>query len=146
MDAPIRGGALLRAGVGAALTVFPGRLASAAEGCPATPCTRLFTRVLGVRHLTQAALTLTAPQLLTPWRGAFVDGLHMATVMVLAAGSPRHRRAALVNAALAAMFCGLGIVLGHAQRVGEAGARHGGASHAPAVRRSDERPGDALPR
>jgi hypothetical protein len=112
VDAPIRGVALLRAGVGAALTVFPGRVASAAEGRPATPLARVFTRVLGVRHLTQATLTLTltAPQLLTPLCGAVVDGLHAATVMVLAAVSPRYRRAALVNAALAATFCGLGIV------------------------------------
>lgn len=116
MDAPIRGVALLRAGVGAALTVFPGRVASAAEGRPATTPARVFTRVLGVRHLTQATLTLTAPQLLTPSRGAVVDGLHAATVMVLAAVSPRYRRAALVNAALAATFCGLGIVSAHEQR------------------------------
>jgi hypothetical protein len=116
VDAPIRVVALLRAGVGAALTVFPGRVASAAEGRPATPLACAFTRVLGVRHLTQATLTLTAPQLLTPSRGAVVDGLHAATVMVLAAVSPRYRRAALMNAALAATFCGLGIVRAHEQR------------------------------
>jgi hypothetical protein len=115
VDAPIRGVALLRACVGAALTVFAGRVASAAEGRPAAPFARLFTRVLGVRQLAQATLTLTAPQLLTPSRGALVDGLHTATVTVLAAVSPRHRRAALMNAALAAAFCGLGVVGVHEQ-------------------------------
>ena len=115
MDAPIRAVALLRAGVGAALTVFPGRVASAAEGRPAAPFARLFTRALGVRQLTQATFTLTAPQLFTPLRGTVIDGLHTASVMVLAAVSPRHRRAALMNAALAATFCGLGVVGAHEQ-------------------------------
>jgi hypothetical protein len=41
---------------------------------------------------------------------AGVDGVHTATVTVLAAVSPRHRRAALMNAAVAAAFCGLGVV------------------------------------
>jgi hypothetical protein len=117
VDAPIRGVALLRAVVGAALAAFPGRVASAAEGRPAAPLACLFTRVLGVRQLTQATLTLTAPQLLTPSRGAIIDGLHTATAIVLAAMSPRHRRAALVNAALAATFCGLGVAGAHEQRV-----------------------------
>jgi hypothetical protein len=110
VDAPIRGVALLRAGVGAALTVFPDRVASAAEGRPAASLARRATRVLGVRQLVQATLTLTAPQLLPPLRGAVIDALHLVSTMLLAAVSPRHRRAALMNAALAATFCGLGIV------------------------------------
>jgi hypothetical protein len=92
VGAPSRSVTLLRAGVGAVLAAFPGRVASAAEGHPATPRACLFTRVLGVRHLTQATLTLVAPQLLTPVRAALVDGLHTATAMLLAARSPRHRR------------------------------------------------------
>lgn len=107
MDAPSRSVTWLRAGVGAVLALFLGRVASAAEGHPATPRACLVTRVLGVRHLAQATLTLVAPQFLTPVRGALVDGLHTATAMLLAARSPRHRRAALMNAALAATFCGL---------------------------------------
>lgn len=116
MDAPTRGVALLRAGVGAALTVFPGQVASAAEGRPAVPLVRLFTRVLGVRHLTQATLALAAPTVLTPSCGAVIDALHLLTTMLLAVVSPRHRRAALTNAALAATFCGLGVVGAHEQR------------------------------
>jgi hypothetical protein len=68
---------------------------------------------LGVRHLIQATLTFAAPQLLTPVRGALVDGAHTATAMLLAARSPRHRRAALMNAALAATFCGLDMARAH---------------------------------
>lgn len=113
MDAPSRSVTLLRAGVGVVLALFPGRVASAAEGRPATPRACLFTRVLGVRNLTQATLTLFAPQFLTPVRGALVDGLHTATVVLLAARSPQHRRAALMNAALAATFCGLDLVRVH---------------------------------
>lgn len=117
MDAPTRSVALLRAGVGAALTVFPDRMASAAEGRPAAPLARRVTRVLGVRQLVQAALTLTAPQLLPPLRGAVIDALHLVSTMLLAAVSPRYRRAALVNAALAATFCGLGMVRAQGHRV-----------------------------
>jgi len=113
VDAPSRSVTWLRAGVGAVLALFPGRVASAAEGHPATPRACLVTRVLGVRHLAQAVLTFVAPQLLTPVRGALVDGLHMATVMLLAARSPQHRRAALMNAALAATFCGLDMARAH---------------------------------
>ncbi len=107
------GVALLRTGVGAALTAFPDRIASAAQGHPASVFARRFTRVVGVRHLTQAALTLAAPELLTPSRGAVIDGLHGATTMLLAATSPRHRRAAVINTVVAATFCGLGVVGAH---------------------------------
>jgi hypothetical protein len=110
VDAPSRNVTLLRAGVGAVLALFPGRVASTAEGHPATPRACLVTRVLGVRHLTQATLTFVAPELLTPLRGALVDGVHTATAVLLAARSPRHRRAALMNAVLAATFCGLDMV------------------------------------
>jgi hypothetical protein len=113
VDAPSRSVTWLRAGVGAVLALFPGRVASAAEGRPATPRACLVTRVLGVRHLVQATLTFVAPQLLTPVRGALVDGAHTATAVLLAARSPRHRRAALMNAALAATFCGLDMARAH---------------------------------
>lgn len=107
------GVALLRTGVGAALTAFPDRIASAAEGRPASVIARRFTRVVGVRHLIQAVLTHTAPELLTPSGGAVIDGLHGATMMVLAAACPRYRRAAVINTVLAATFCGLGVVGAH---------------------------------
>lgn len=101
---------LLRTGLGAALVAFPDRIANAAEGRPAGVIAHRFTRVVGVRHLTQAVLTTTAPGLLTPSRGAVIDGLHAATTVLVAVASPRHRRAAVINTVLAATFCGLGIV------------------------------------
>jgi hypothetical protein len=98
------------------LITFPDRVASAAEGRPAGRLARMFTWVLGVRHLIQAALTAVAPRLLTPFRGAAIDGLHAATTVLLATVSPRHRRAALMNAASAATLCALGIACAGGQR------------------------------
>ena len=88
---------LLRAGVGGACIVFPRRVASAAAGRPAATLACVFTRILGVRQLVQASLTVTTPELMTPLRGAVIDGLHAATMVLLAAMSRRHRRAALVS-------------------------------------------------
>ncbi|PZS12672.1 MAG: hypothetical protein DLM60_21980 [Pseudonocardiales bacterium] len=73
-----------------------------------------------MRHLAQALLTFTVPGLLTPFRGAVIDGLHAATMTLVAAASPRHRRAAVINAVSAATFCGLGVVGAHEQRRGGA--------------------------
>ncbi|MFZ0120700.1 MAG: hypothetical protein WAN20_06010 [Pseudonocardiaceae bacterium] len=127
--------ALLRTGVGAALTAFPDRIASAAEGRPASVIARRFTRVVGVRHLTQAVLTLAAPELLTPSRGAVIDGLHGATTMLLAAACPRHRRAAVINTVLAATFCGLGVVGAHEPCRGGAVTAEPSAAHDTTARR-----------
>jgi hypothetical protein len=107
---PPRGQILLRAGIGAALITFPGRVASVVEGHPAGLPARIFTWVLGMRQLTQAVLTAAAPKLLTPFRGAVIDGLHSVTTVLLATVSPRHRRAALMSAALAATLCALDVV------------------------------------
>src|SRR5690349_8582561 len=96
---------LLRAGIGGACIVFPRRVASAAASRPATTLACVFTRILGVRQLAQATLTVTTPELMTPLRGAVIDGLHAATMVQLAAVSRRHRRAALVSTAMAATFC-----------------------------------------
>jgi hypothetical protein len=81
---------LLRVGVGGACIVSPRRVASAAAGRPAVTLACVFTRILGVRQLVQAALTVTTPDLMTPLRGAVIDGLHAATMVLLAAVSRRH--------------------------------------------------------
>lgn len=129
--------AVLRTGVGVALTAFPGRISSAAVGRPVSTIACLFTRVVGVRHLTQAFLTVTVPELLTPSRGAVIDGLHGASTMLLAAASARYRRAALINTALAATFCGLGVIHAHEQhRGGAANAELPAADDAAAPRHS----------
>lgn len=110
MDASLRCMTLLRVGVGGACIVSPRRVASAAAGRPAVTLACVFTRILGVRQLVQAALTVTTPDLMTPLRGAVIDGLHAATMVLLAAVSRRHRRAALVSTTMAATFCAVGMV------------------------------------
>jgi hypothetical protein len=140
------GMAFLRTGVGGVLTVFPDRVASVAEGRPAGAIARRFTRVVGVRHLTQAMLIFLAPELLTPSRGAVIDGLHGASTMLLAAASPGHRRAALINTVVAAAFCGLGVLQGHEQRRGGAAkAELPAAKDAPAPRRTPRQEATLMP-
>jgi hypothetical protein len=63
-------------------------------------------RVLGARHLVQAAVLTTHPR--PGWRlaGAAVDGVHAASMVALARWSerPLHRRLAARNARTAAML------------------------------------------
>lgn len=64
---------------------------------------RLVIRILGARHLVQAALTARAGR--TAHRvGGCVDAVHAASMIGLAALDGRHRRSAAVNAALALVF------------------------------------------
>ena len=66
-------------------------------------------RVLGARHALQAAATLAAP---SPWTlrlGAVADGLHATSAVVFARIDARERRAALIDAALAAAWAALSL-------------------------------------
>ncbi|MFC4245136.1 hypothetical protein ACFOYW_17345 [Gryllotalpicola reticulitermitis] len=67
------------------------------------PVVRRGTKIAGARHIVQAALTIAAPELRT--LGLLTDGLHAASMLVVAA-SPRYRRPALSQAVLAAAFAG----------------------------------------
>ncbi|SBT45795.1 hypothetical protein [Micromonospora narathiwatensis] len=58
-------------------------------------------RVLGVRHLAQAAVTLRRPVPMVLAAGAAADLLHAATALALAAVDRRQRRIALLDAAIA---------------------------------------------
>lgn len=60
-------------------------------------------RVLGTRHLVQAAVTRSAGPGLHVL-GADVDLLHSGSMVLLAAVARRHRRAALTSAAIALTF------------------------------------------
>jgi hypothetical protein len=64
---------------------------------------RAVVRILGARHLVQAALTAHAGR--TGRRlGGSVDAVHAASMLVLAALDGSHRRSAAANAALALAF------------------------------------------
>lgn len=69
----------------------------------ATPLPAGVMRVLGARQIAQAAVLLTADP---PAHrvGALVDGLHAASMVLLAVVSPRLRRAAITQSVLASGF------------------------------------------
>jgi hypothetical protein len=62
---------------------------------------RAVVRLLGTRHLLQAAVTVARATPRTRLIGAVVDAAHALTMYALAAGSTRYRRAALTSAATA---------------------------------------------
>ncbi len=127
---------LIRAGYGVALLCAPGaliRLAAGpgAAGRPRPPAeadaqreaapgsrARLVARVLGVRHLAQAALT-AAGQRADPGSpvplggGAAVDLLHAASMLALGAADRRVRRATFTDAAVETALAAAGAWAAH---------------------------------
>jgi hypothetical protein len=100
-DDTLRGAAralpVAQALAGAALVIRPGRVAQAVRGAGDPPPSWL-VRVLGVRLLAQGIAASVWPRPATAALSATVDATHGAS-MVLAAISPRFRRAALLSAA-----------------------------------------------
>jgi hypothetical protein len=90
---------IARTGWGTALLIAPGRV-WARLGVPAPgPAMLAVTRVLGARHLAQAALRPVGRPHGTIAVG--VDALHAVSDVAFAAASPRHRPVVLVDAAVA---------------------------------------------
>lgn len=58
-------------------------------------------RVLGVRHLAQAAITMAMPTSAVIRAGAAADALHGASAAICAVAAPRWRRAAAADTAVA---------------------------------------------
>ena len=67
-------------------------------------------RLLGARHLLQAALTMAAPTRGTLRLGAVADALHAASGLAFAAIDDRERRAALLDAAVAAAWAAASVL------------------------------------
>lgn len=65
--------------------------------------TRVVIRILGARHVVQAVLTVRAGPA-AHRLGGCVDGIHAASMVVLAAMDARYRTPAAVNAAIAVVF------------------------------------------
>ena len=99
---------LVRAGYGAALLLMPGPAIGLATGRPPSPWTRRIARVLGARHLAQAALTAAAPSSAVFAAGSQVDTVHAASMFLLAAVSRSGRRPALTDALTEAAFAAAG--------------------------------------
>ncbi|MEU4660399.1 hypothetical protein AB0F83_01450 [Micromonospora chalcea] len=74
----------------------------------ATPAARATLRVLGARHLAQAAVTLRWPVPGVLVVGVAVDGTHALATLVLAATDRRQRHVALADTAAATAWAALG--------------------------------------
>jgi len=70
---------------------------------------RTFARLLGIRHLVQAAITAHCPTRRSILAGAAIDATHAATMAILAAIRPDRRELALTNAATATALAGAGL-------------------------------------
>jgi hypothetical protein len=106
----------VRACYGAALLLAPGPLIRICTGYPADSRAQWTARVLGARHLTQAALTVGAGPGSQRRLGvsAAVDLVHASSMAGLAAASPRLRRTALTDALLETALAAAGLVLARA--------------------------------
>jgi hypothetical protein len=92
---------------GAVLLLAPGAVLALTTG-PDSPCggpARVVLRILGARHLLQAGVELRWPRPRILAVAAAVDGVHAATGVAFGAADRRWRRAALLDAAIAAGFC-----------------------------------------
>jgi hypothetical protein len=65
-------------------------------------------RLLGARDLAQTALTAAVPAPAVRTAGVWIDSLHAASMLGLAAAGTRYRRAALINFAVAVGWVALG--------------------------------------
>jgi hypothetical protein len=89
---------LARAGYGVALLCAPGPMIGVVTGQPPSRRARQVARVLGVRHLAQAAITALNPGPEVVALGVVVDLLHAASMFAFAAVVPDLRRAELADA------------------------------------------------
>ena len=89
---------LARAGYGAALLCAPGPMIGVVTGQPPSRRARRVARILGVRHLLQAAVTAANPGPEVVALGVVVDLLHAASMFAFAAAVPELRSAELADA------------------------------------------------
>jgi hypothetical protein len=92
----------VRAAWGLALLAAPARVLSAVERAEHTRAQRVVVRILGARNVFQAAVVAVVGGRAIREEGAVVDGIHVLTSLGMAAASPRWRRLALTDAAIAA--------------------------------------------
>jgi hypothetical protein len=119
-SAPELTAALLRGAYGLALCCAPGPIISLAGGVVATPGDRAVGRVLGVRHVAQAIVSLARPTPAVLALGAGADVLHSASMVALAALDRPRRRLGCTDALIAAAFAAAGGILA-ARRAAAAG-------------------------
>ena len=98
----------VRAAYGLALLCIPGRMIALLDVPDDAPGAGIVVQLLGARHVAQAALTLGWPTRGVTAVGVVADTLHCATDIGTAAALPRWRRAAAIDAVLAALFACVG--------------------------------------
>ena len=98
----------IRAGYGVMLVAAPGAVIRLVTGQPSGRRERGVARLLGARHLVQAAITALAPVPGVLAAGAGVDALHTTSMIMLAAVDRRARRAALTDALAEGLFAAAG--------------------------------------
>lgn len=94
---------VVRAAYGAFELIEPATIARAALGTEPDPALQGMERILGARHLVQAVVTGASGGALHR-AGAVVDLLHAASMVALAIGDAKRRRAAATSAAIATAF------------------------------------------
>jgi len=101
---------VVRAGYGGVLLIVPGPVIRLATGRPAGPRARAVARVLGARHLIQAALTAAAaaPTAASLGLGAAVDLAHAASMGALGLADRQVRRLTLPDALIESTFAAAG--------------------------------------
>jgi hypothetical protein len=92
----------VRASYGLALLCVPGPMITALAGGPVSGRVLTVARVLGVRQLAQGMICGLAPVRELVEAGVAADGLHGASMLVLAGAEPRLRRALLAETVIAA--------------------------------------------
>ncbi len=106
---------LARAAYGGALMLAPTAVVVAFGGDAADPVTMTTARILGGRHVAQAAITGDDPGPVRRYGGAVVDLLHAASMFAFARSEgvpPGKRRPAIVDGTVAAAFCVAGLLVG----------------------------------
>jgi hypothetical protein len=99
---------LTRTSYGVALVLAPGATIRLATGRLPGRQARRVARLLGARHLIQAALTAVVPQPAVFMMGAQIDTIHSASMLALAAFCRSGCRAALTDALVEAAFGAVG--------------------------------------
>jgi hypothetical protein len=116
-DASIRATSLARAGYGAVLLCAPGAVIGLCTGKRASPRARAVARLLGARHLAQAAVTAWTPTHAVLAIGAQADLAHAVSMLALGAADRPLRRAPLSDALVAVSFAALGAACASAPAV-----------------------------
>jgi hypothetical protein len=105
---PLRRVETIRAGWGAALLISPDHIVGTVHGLHVDPKSRAVARILGARHLVQAALSGVRPSAEVLAMGVWVDVVHALSALGLALVDRHRARAGLTDAVVAALWAAAG--------------------------------------